>query len=215
MIMNEFEWEKFFKESDKRTDKFQQLFEKYIEHPNRDEIVAEEMGWNEPQEEMDGDELEVFDEVEFSVPLDDLRPNPLTEGIDWVRNEDGHIHHPLTLKIIEASMKMWHHCKEKNLLNHDEDVLRMVTQFQITGAKVAGALDCLGFDDGREGGFIVACLKRSLNYLHQSVAAAERVKNKKAFSSDAVEEYQKILFEIREQILDLMNHFRKKDSSEL
>jgi len=208
--MNEFEWEKFLKESDKRTDKFQELFEKYIDHPDRDQIIAREMGW-EGMEKAESDEKECFeapqdDEIDGSTVLE---PNPMTEGVDWVRDESGHVHHPLTLDIINASSRMWHECEKQGSLSTTE-VHQMISAFQITGAKVAGALDSLGYEDERDGGFIVACLKRALTYLHQAIDAAGKVRDKKLLSEEVLDEYQKTLFEVRERILNLMNDFRRK-----
>ena len=37
-IMDEFKWEEFFKENDKRVDKYIELFETYLDHPDRDEL---------------------------------------------------------------------------------------------------------------------------------------------------------------------------------
>jgi hypothetical protein len=59
--------------------------------------------------------------------------------------------------------------------NGDHDLAEMIFEFQTTGAKIAGALDSLGYDANlRDSAFIVAALKRALNYLHKSVSASER-----------------------------------------
>jgi hypothetical protein len=42
---DEYEWERFLQQQDQRTEKYMELLEKYIDDPNRDEIVAREMGW--------------------------------------------------------------------------------------------------------------------------------------------------------------------------
>jgi hypothetical protein len=85
-----------------------------------------------------------------------------------------------------------------------------VFEFQTAGAKLAGALDSLGYDEegDREGGFVVAALKRALNYLHKSIAAAEKVAEKNLLPSDRLEAFRADLFEIREEILSLMQRFR-------
>ncbi|MGM0744133.1 MAG: hypothetical protein ACQETF_02440, partial [Bacteroidota bacterium] len=44
-IWDEHQWEEFFRESDKRTDKYILLLEQYMDHPDRDRIIAEQMGW--------------------------------------------------------------------------------------------------------------------------------------------------------------------------
>src|SRR5687767_6541933 len=45
--MNEEQWEAFMREGDLRAARFGELLETLIDHPNRDEIVAREMGWDE------------------------------------------------------------------------------------------------------------------------------------------------------------------------
>ena len=79
-----------------------------------------------------------------------------------------------------------------------------------TGAKIAGALNGLAYDeDLRDGGFIVAALKRALNYLHKSIAAAEKVENKNLLDSERLKSVRGDLFDIREEILSLMKRFRE------
>src|SRR5689334_17744408 len=44
-IWDEYDWERFLQQQDQRTEKYMDLLEKYIDDPNRDEIIAREMGW--------------------------------------------------------------------------------------------------------------------------------------------------------------------------
>lgn len=210
--LDEFGYEKFMRESDARTDKYMEIREKYEGHPDREKIVAREMGWAWLEEALEADERGALPpRKEIEVPP--LEPNPLTEGIDWVRDKDGGIHHPLTRRAFESAMSMWHFCKERGLLEEsgDDDLHEMIFQFQTVGAKVAGALDSLGYDEHlHEGGFVVAALKRALNYLHASVAAAERVASKNLLDSGRLNSFRADLFNVREEILGLMQRFRSK-----
>jgi hypothetical protein len=56
----------------------------------------------------------------------------LTEGVDWVRDKDGHIHHPLTKRAFESGVAMWHFCDDRGLLedNGDSDLFEMVFHFR-------------------------------------------------------------------------------------
>ena len=142
-----------------------------------------------------------------------LEPDPLTEGVDWIRDTDGNIHHPLTKHAFESAVSMWHFCEDRNLLDEegDEDLQKMVFEFQTAGAKIAGALDSLAYGrDLRDGGFIVAALKRALKYLHESISAAERVAPRNLLPSDRLDSFRADLFDVREQILTLMERFRGK-----
>jgi hypothetical protein len=97
--MDEFEWERFMKDADKRTDKYGKLLEKYMDHPDRDQIVAREMGWNDLADDLTAYDEAVekgeidrsdFDAGDFEEPV----PNPLTEGTDWIMGRHGHPVHP-------------------------------------------------------------------------------------------------------------------------
>src|SRR5438128_12641974 len=49
--MTEAEWEQMFKESDARAARYGDLLETLIDHPDRDEIIEKEMGWDDDGEE--------------------------------------------------------------------------------------------------------------------------------------------------------------------
>src|SRR5947199_5752478 len=44
-IWDEYDWERFLQQQDRKTEKYMELLEKYIDEPNRDQIIAREMGW--------------------------------------------------------------------------------------------------------------------------------------------------------------------------
>src|SRR3989442_5548183 len=52
---DEYEWERFLQQQDQKTEKYMGLLEKYIDDPQRDEIVAREMGWYHSSDETDND----------------------------------------------------------------------------------------------------------------------------------------------------------------
>ena len=82
------------------------------------------------------------------------------------------------------------------------------------GGKFAGALNSLCYRGGdAEAGFIVACLKRALNYLHAAFAAVSRVEPKNLLPIKALNSYRTDLHAIRAEILTLMNRFRGRLNS--
>lgn len=211
--LDEFGYEKFMRESDARTDRYLELREKYEGHPDQEKIVAREMGWTWLEEALEADERGALPPRE-KIELPPLEPNPMTEGIDWVRNEKGDIHHPMTKRASESGTAMWHYCNERGLLgeNGDPDLHEMIFQFQIAGAKIAGALDGLAYseDDAREAGLIVAALKRALNYLHTSLSAVDKAAQKQLLAADRLASFRAELFGVREAILALMQRYREK-----
>ena len=45
-VWDEYDWERFLQQQDRKTEKYMELLEKYIDDPNRDQIIAREMGWH-------------------------------------------------------------------------------------------------------------------------------------------------------------------------
>src|SRR6266567_4381667 len=43
---DEYDWERFLQQQDRKTEQYMELLEKYLDDPNRDQIIASEMGWN-------------------------------------------------------------------------------------------------------------------------------------------------------------------------
>ena len=56
----------------------------------------------------------------------------------------------------------------------------------------------------------VAYLKRALGHLHQAQAALEKVAAKKLLSPEALTSTRAELFAVREEVLRLMNEFRRQ-----
>src|SRR2546423_8150176 len=44
-VWDEYQWERFLQQQDHKTEKYMELLEKYLDHPQRDQIIAREMGW--------------------------------------------------------------------------------------------------------------------------------------------------------------------------
>ena len=219
---DEFDYEKLMRESDARADKYSELLDKYIDHPDRDHIIAKEMGWTWLEEALEAEALE--EEAEKGTENTDesldpdvggdgppLEPDPASEGVDWVREDGGDISHPLSLRAFNSSIELWSQCRQLGLEHsEDEDVGALLGEFQITGAKLAGALDGLAYGrDTKDGAFVVACLKRALSHVHATHSALEKVAPKNLLPAELIASTRNELFQIREEILRLMDEFRK------
>jgi hypothetical protein len=136
-----------------------------------------------------------------------LKPNPKTEGKHWIRDTSGNIHHPLTLRLLKASSRMHLECQRKGI--RDRHVHQMILQLQIAGVKVAGTLDSLAYDNEIEGGFAVASLKRSLIYLHHAITSLAKARRLVEIENEFIGDCEYSLFQLRSEILDVMNEFRK------
>ena len=221
---NEFDYEKFMRESDARTDKYMELVDKYQDHPDADSIIAQEMGWETSEASNENSEAESADPEDGLVEADEinritgealeLEPDPATEGVNWIRTADGDVRHPLRHRCTEAAVRIWKTCDELGLEQHtDTDLHRFVFEFQCAGAKLAGALDGMAYaSDLDDPAFIVARLKRALDHLHRSQSGLEAVAQKAVFPEETAAPFRRELFEIREEILRLMAHFRRNES---
>ena len=173
------------------------------------------MGWLKEQTEEEAEEEskrieEMNRACEEALNEPPAEPEPHREGIDWIRDKHGHIHHPLQHRCFESAMKFWKQTDKLGLKkSEDDDLQEFIFEFQTTGAKLAGALNGIAQDRGfADPAFIVACLKRALDHLHKSQAGLEAVAPKKILPEKMIVEARKELFEIREGILKLMDEFR-------
>ena len=212
---DEHDYEKLMKESDARTDKYLELQEKYGDSDEAEAKIAQAMGWAreltaEEAEEENRRVEEINRACEAVLDEPESEPDPLTEGKDWIRTEDGDIRHPLQHRCFESAMKLWHECDELGLEDSAADDLHeFVLEFQTTGVKLAGALE--GLAQGRDpcdASFTVAYLKRALDHLHKSQAALAAVALKQLLPAETITRARQELFAIREGILLLMDEFR-------
>lgn len=212
---DEHDYEKFLKESDARTDKYMELLEKYGDSDEAEEKIAKEMGWaRELTPEEAEEERKRIEEMnracEEALNRPEPEPDPHREGIDWIRDKHGHIHHPLQHRCSESMVKYWQLAdKLPAKKSTDKDLSVFIGEWMTTSAKLAGALGGIARDRSTaDAAFTVACLKRALNHLHQSQAGLEAVAPKKLLPQKVILAARKELFEIREGILKLMDEFR-------
>lgn len=234
---DEFDHEKMLRDSDARTDKYGELLDKYADHPDRERLIAREMGWDHILEMLDAKEEQErsgtdaadsgpsgkvteagaaggfvdFEDTDFEEP----EPDPATEGKDWVRTKHG-IKHPLSHRALESAMVLWHRVDELGLKDDaDEDLGTLVGEFSILGAKLAGALDGLA----QERSYIdlahnIARMKRGLTHLHAAQAALVKVEERGLLPAEDLERTRTELFALREEMLRLMEEFRSSPSGD-
>ena len=233
---DEVRYEQFLRESDALTEKYGRLLEKYADHPDSERIIAREMGWSWLEEALDReDEQEDQHEQEHEHEAEDLEatideekedqsendiedyelppPDPMREGIDWVRDERGHILHPIEKRAHDAlhglldELKAAEHFPEEE----DEQLAEFVSGFMTLSAKLAGALGGVARgDDFFEPGMVVAWLKRILEILNKTIAAADATRVKDFLPADRLAYYRSELFAIREEVLELIKELRSR-----
>src|SRR5206468_2412920 len=220
---DEVRYEQFLRESDALTEKYWRLLEKYADHPDSERIIAREMGWKwledalaeeESQEtsaekiaEPLNEEGEDIDLLEANLDYELPPPDPMREGIDWVRDGKNRICHPLkkradvALHALLDELKAAGHFPECE----DEQLGEFVGGFMSVTAKLAGALGGIARgDDFLDPGLVIAWLKRVLEILHQTLAASDLLAGKPFLSTERLDHYRSELFGIRADILELI-----------
>lgn len=199
---NEFEWELFLRASDRRSTKLGELLEKYQDHPDRDRLVARGMGWKEIEEMLDAQAAGLEDEEEVDLDFEEPDEEEIARAEEPVR-------HPLVTRLIDRSVAL----SELAGDHRDDDVEEMVGSFMVVGPKVAGALTIGDRDLGPDlnmSGLVVAKLKRAVGELSRALNAANRLRDAKRQLPFSLDEWTTEILEARQEILKLMDDFRKK-----
>jgi hypothetical protein len=200
---DEFEWELFLRASDRRATKLGELMEKYHDRPDRDRLIAREMGWTHIEEMLDA-------EAEFGTeeePDDTNDPGPDEPQPDIIETEEDPIRHPLVARLLERSTTLMKLVGDRR----DQDLEEMVGGFIAVGPKIAGSLGIVRRGRAEEyglNGLVVARLKRAVGELSRALNAASRLKQKNIDLSFPIDEWVTEMLETRQEILSLMNEFR-------
>src|ERR1044072_6819236 len=72
-IWDEYDWERFLQQQDRKTEKYMELLERYIDDPERDQIIDPEMGWSHLLDESGQEWAETVEE-DFPGELEDDEP---------------------------------------------------------------------------------------------------------------------------------------------
>jgi hypothetical protein len=211
-IWDEFRWEEFMKEQDKKVDRYMELFYRYQDHPDRDEIIAREMGWKWLLDErLDDDE---------SLSLDDTND----EGEEWKTSSDifedeqsteeleRHSHLPVYQKTKELALKAYRFVDElPEAKRQDSAVVDFVANAMIASAKIAGGTG-MGNDIDELGANIAYC-KRGLDASNLALAALHEMKEKGIITDmsylSLIREATDVRNTIAIHILDLREKFRR------
>ncbi len=192
---NEEQWEEFMKKSDARSAKYGELFETFMDHPDRDAIIDHEMGWDQPIEGEDDDDETGFDAAEM---LENAEPMDEKEWREIRRKDEAALRAiPAYTRGFQFGLKVNRLLKKlmKETDGEDEDGIEAVSNGFLIAAKIAGAHG-MGYDDDVLCGNIVNC-KRSLAAANECLAALERLKERKVLPAPKLDAAIKEAREIR------------------
>lgn len=194
--MDEFQWEAYLQKTDARSDMLLELFEKYENDPNCEDIIAKAMGW-------DIESMEVTEE--FFDDWDGNEPESETKDFDYLPN------HPLISSMMDITSRLYYDTESRGLLTDDSanPWNQLVWHGQMTVSRLIAALEEVAEGVQTEPGFVVATLKRALHLLHLTIATLEACISLNPSEHLWANDIRKDLFALRESIIDLMQNYRQ------
>src|SRR5436190_2273770 len=201
-MWDEYDWERFLQEQDQKTEKYMQLLEKYLDDPQRDEIIAREMGWTQLLDAKDWSaEVDALLD-EDPEEADDLEPEQAAKSVETFEE------HNLYRAAFALTIWIDQLFDQKPLLQNEPAAIKLATHSALASAKLAAALSG---DDVDEIGMTIAYLKRALKAITISMDAAAQLRKRSDLVSPAQHAVlQQRLFRVRDGIITLMGEYRSE-----
>ncbi len=219
--LDEFAWEERLKESDRLTDAYQEVLEKYMEDSDSERKEAFVMGWDglldalaerEEESERDARSDQGFgDFTRFKEASDEDEDDDDESDDDFDEADSGfgdEEDHPLQAKAQELAMRAM------DVVQRDEGPgtpsYQLVGNLLQVSGKLAGVLHGRGSGYEPETGFVLAVLKRCLNWLNEAVGACQILVDLEQDTDQraALEHIRRSTFEIREDIVALRRELK-------
>lgn len=206
-VWDEYDWERFLQQQDRKTERYMELLEKYIDDPDRDQIIAREMGWPNPVEsnEFNWNELSFEPGGEEDGLEEDACEEPDEEDLEGV--PESFELHPLYQASFALTVwidQIFDDCEE--VQNHPAAV-KLSTSTAVASSKLAAALSD---DDVEEIGMTIAYLKRALKAITSAIDASLIFAEVAQLSSHRRRQLHARLFQVRDGIIELMGDYRSE-----
>lgn len=206
-IWDEYDWERFLQQQDRKTERYMELLERYIDDPNRDQIIAREMGWYHLLDK-DGEKWaesvdSLFEAENGAEDASDEEPagEPEADAGDGEAFEV----HPLYKASFALTVWIDQLFEEIHDIQNQPAAGRLSTNAAIASAKLAAALSD---DDVDEIGMTIAYLKRALKAITTGIEAAFQLRKDGSLDSERFGTLNQRLFQIRDGIIELMGEYR-------
>jgi len=199
-IWDEYDWERFLQQQDRKTEKYMELLERYMDDPNRDQIIAREMGWYHLLDK-DGEKWaenvdSLFDQEYQAEEESDSSTMDQEEGFEV---------HPLYKASFALTIWIDQLFDELGDMQNQPAAVKLSTQAAIASAKLAAALSD---DDVDEIGMTIAYLKRALKAIMVALDAAMQLRKDVELNGDHFGKLNHRLFQIRDGVIELMGSYR-------
>ncbi len=199
---DEYDWERFLQQQDRKTEKYMELLERYMDHPNRDQIIAREMGWYHLLDK-DGEKWAENVDLRFDEEIQAAEAEAGNGEGDG--DEEGFEVHPLYKASFALTVWIDQLFEDLGDVQNQSAAVKLSTQAAIASAKLAAALSD---DDIDEIGMTLAYLKRALKAIMNALDAAVQLRKDADLPADRFAMLNQRLFQIRDGIIQLMGEFR-------
>lgn len=228
-VWDEYDWERFLQQQDRKTEKYMELLEKYIDDPNRDHIIAREMGWHHLLDENgkdwganldtlfsqragenvtkddDDDEEEDDDDLDEDDEFDEEDEDEEEEDED--EPEDRYSQHPLYQAASALAVYVDRLFSDNETAAQHPAVARLTTNATLANVKLAAALSD---DDVDELGMTIAYLKRALKAITNALEATTQCEAEQFLDPVQTQDVRGRVFQVRDGIVSLMGHYRNE-----
>ena len=199
-MWDEYDWERFLQQQDHKTEKYMELLETYLDHPQRDQIIAQEMGWTQLLESKDWSA-----EVDALLNANETQDGENDLGEDADGAADTFEDHSLYRGAFALTIWIDQLFDQNPSLQNDPAAVKLATHAALASAKLAAALSD---DDVDEIGMTIAYLKRALKAITIAMEGAAQLLGDKRITPAQSAVVQQRLFQVRDGIITLMGEYR-------
>ena len=203
-VWDEYDWERFLQQQDRKTEKYMELLERFIDDPNRDQIIAREMGWYhllDKDGEKWAEKVDSLFEEEFEEDRDVEDPAGLED------DPDSYEVHPLYQASFALTIWIDHLFEGLGDAQNQPACVKLSTHTAVASAKLAAALSD---DDVDEIGMTIAYLKRALKAVMTALEASVQLRKEVRLDPEKYATLNQRLFQIRDGIILLMGEYRSE-----
>ena len=206
-MWDEYDWERFLQQQDLKTERYMELLEKYVDDPDRDQIIAREMGWPHP---VDGEDFD-WNELSFEASSEGDGFEDVEEEAEDEEELEGIPEsfelHPLYQASFALTVWIDQIFDEHEELQNHPAAVKLATNSAVASAKLAAALSD---DDAEEIGMTIAYLKRALKAISNAIDANLIFVEEAQLSSHRRRQLHARLFQVRDGIIELMGDYRSE-----
>jgi hypothetical protein len=197
------QWERFMKESDVRSARYGELLETLMDHPERDEIIAREMGWDR--------DLEVDEDDNWRAELNEP---PTDEELEELEREEGEVEDiPAYARSFAWASRVFDSLRpefesQSDDLSEFDELLIEALDCRVVAVKIAGGHG-MGYDEDSLCGNIVCC-KRSLEAADNSLRALQELAEQRPELSERITPLLAEGREVRQIVVDRIEELRSR-----